>query len=151
MDLIIAAIIGALAGALLRPWFEARLDKTKRAQIARKKDEERQLEAAHRADEQRRLEKRELREHRRQQIVQWRVMVAMLDDDEYDTMTELQHAVQRHIHFHSLEPYLSDEAREAVYEELDEVDIEEWEPALPIPLYHLKEEIAKLEKEWELQ
>ncbi len=95
-------------------------------------------------------EAREQTQRRRELITTWRAMVNEIarkarPADSPDSPDAIRLEIQHHVDYASLEPHLSEEGRHWAYGPVQLITIG---VEIPEPLYHLQQEIARIEREW---
>jgi hypothetical protein len=120
---VLLALISVGSAVLVAPWVKWRIE-NKRRQV-----EENRTEKA----------------SRRAQILRWREMIATLAANTDHSPQKVAAAIQGHPDYYSLEPYLDHDVRRMVYlgNQVHLVGAQ-----IPSPLLYLKDEIARIEREW---
>ncbi len=121
------ALIGSIITSLMAPWVKFAIQKRMR-----------ELEEA-----------REQTQRCRELITTWRAMVNEIarQAQPSESSGSIKHSIQLHVDYLSLEPHLSKEGRRWAYAPVRLITIG---VEIPEPLYHLQQEIARIEREWGL-
>ena len=118
-------MIGSIITSLVAPWVKFAIQKKMR-----------ELEEA-----------REQTQRRRELITSWRAMVNEIarQVQPSESSGSIKHSIQHHVDYLSLEPHLSEEGRRWAYGPVRMITLG---VEIPPPLYHLQQEIARIEREW---
>lgn len=91
-------------------------------------------------------ERTDKNERRRAQIIKWRAMVLEVSK-ESEYINDVGQHLQLHPEFMSLEALLSPQVRSGLYQDNRTIVVGQ---SLPVPLEGVKNDIARIEKEWGL-